>query len=97
MTKYRKRKSLRDRVAARQAGRSEYEEDVPESSIRVKIRWFGIICQTLALGLLLFEIWRLFERDFQNVNYVLVTIYSGAFFLGRFIQISLSITKNLSK
>jgi hypothetical protein len=97
MAHIRRRKSLRERVAARKAGRSEYEDEIPEQPWRIKLKWFAVFCQTLALGLLLFEIWRLFERDFRNVNYVLVTIYSGVFFLGRFIQIGLSVSRKFNK
>ena len=97
MTQYRRKKSLRERVAARKAGRSEFEGNVTEPPWRNKLRWAGSFFQTIALVLMLFEIYRLFGRGFRDVNYVLITIYSGAFFIGRFIQIGLSITKNLSK
>lgn len=95
MADYRRRKRLRDRVAARKAGRSEYEHDgAPPNPWRARLRWIAIGCQALALILVLVEIGILLEQNFLGVDYVRLTVYVGLFFMGRLIQVGLTLTRH---
>lgn len=88
MSSYRRRKRLRERVRARQAGRSEFAgEDSDPSRTSQWLRWTGVILQAVMLILVIVEVVRLIASDFSGISLVQLGIYTGTFFLGRLFQL----------
>lgn len=87
---------LRERVEARKRG-EPVDEAIgaagPAKGWRRWLLWAGIGAQLAALIALILEIFLLLERDFLDIDFVRLGIYTIVFFLGRVIQFFLSFTR----
>ncbi|WP_281300800.1 MULTISPECIES: hypothetical protein [unclassified Iodidimonas] len=86
MTPHPKRKSLRERVAARKAGLPEYEGVAEPKPWRRWLRYSGMVMQIIAFVLLVIEVFRMIETDFFGIDQSRIIIYLVVFFTGRVLQ-----------
>jgi len=89
MARHRQRKPLRERVAARKAGRPVEDEDTATASQpwRKWMSWTGAVLQVAALVLVLVETFRLIQSGFVGTDLGLVIVYLVVFFIGRVLQL----------
>ncbi len=78
-----RRKSLRERVAERAAGRASR----PPGRWRRWLRHSGMAFQIVAFLLLLVEAFRFLDRGFRDLHTGLATAYLVIFFAGRLMQV----------
>ena len=85
------RPSLRERVAARRAGRPlEPGLSREEKKKRSQLRFYGQLMQVIGLIALLGYTWLLWESGFETVNIVIIGFLSGVFIIGRALTLSIS-------
>ncbi|GEQ99406.1 hypothetical protein JCM17845_00300 [Iodidimonas gelatinilytica] len=94
MAHHPRRKPLRERVAARKAGLSEYEGAAAPKPWRKWLRYGGMGMQLVSFVLLVVEVFRMIETDFHGVDQSRIITYLVVFFTGRVLQMIAGFTRH---